>query len=229
LEKHVSDLEALRQHFGLECMTLLGHSSGGIVAGAYAVAHPDRVERMLLVEPAVPASSFLTGVTQRDRALKERIGPAAGARADNLPDAIAVAPDPVAMCKEFFQDLGSPVFFRTVAAASRSRGEFCTPADALRNIATVAKFSYGAAINPSWDLRPHLRAVRAPTLVVYGEESVLGIEPMEGWATALPNARLFGIPDAQHYPHVDRPELFFPAAETFLSGTWPDAARDPHR
>jgi pimeloyl-ACP methyl ester carboxylesterase len=45
---YVSDLDELRAHLGLEQMLLLGHSHGGVVAAAYAAAHPARVKRLVL-------------------------------------------------------------------------------------------------------------------------------------------------------------------------------------
>ena len=47
-EDYVSDLEELREHLGLERIDLLGHSHGGVVAAAYAIAHPERVARLVL-------------------------------------------------------------------------------------------------------------------------------------------------------------------------------------
>src|SRR5919204_5507827 len=47
-EDYVADLEELRAHLGLEQIRLLGHSHGGVVAQAYAAAHPDRVEKLVL-------------------------------------------------------------------------------------------------------------------------------------------------------------------------------------
>ena len=47
-EQHVADLEALRVHFKLERMSLIGNSWGGLLISLYAVAHPDRIERMIL-------------------------------------------------------------------------------------------------------------------------------------------------------------------------------------
>ena len=40
---HVADLEALREHFKLEKMTLFGNSWGGLIASLYAVEHHDRI------------------------------------------------------------------------------------------------------------------------------------------------------------------------------------------
>ena len=55
----VSDLlrgmEAIRAALGVEKLAVLGHSWGGYVATAYAVEHPDRVERLVLVAPVPPS------------------------------------------------------------------------------------------------------------------------------------------------------------------------------
>ncbi len=48
---HVRDLEALRQHFGLEKMDIIGLSWGTGLAALYAAEHPERVRSMLLVGP----------------------------------------------------------------------------------------------------------------------------------------------------------------------------------
>src|ERR1043166_8386366 len=43
--EHVADLEALRDHWGLEQVTLLGYSWGGLLAVLYALEHPARIDR----------------------------------------------------------------------------------------------------------------------------------------------------------------------------------------
>ena len=53
-QHHVADLEAIRRHFRLRKMTLLGNSWGGLLISLYAAAHPDRVERLVLDSPAAP-------------------------------------------------------------------------------------------------------------------------------------------------------------------------------
>jgi pimeloyl-ACP methyl ester carboxylesterase len=49
VQSHVADLEAVRRHFGLDRLTLLGHSWGAGLAARYAAAHPQQVERLVLV------------------------------------------------------------------------------------------------------------------------------------------------------------------------------------
>ncbi|NJM47351.1 MAG: alpha/beta fold hydrolase [Alkalinema sp. RU_4_3] len=48
----VAFVEAVRSHLGLEQLYLVGHSFGGWVAAAYAIAHPERVRGLLLAAPA---------------------------------------------------------------------------------------------------------------------------------------------------------------------------------
>jgi pimeloyl-ACP methyl ester carboxylesterase len=48
----VAFVEAVRSHLGLEQLYIVGHSFGGWVAAAYAIAYPERVLGLLLAAPA---------------------------------------------------------------------------------------------------------------------------------------------------------------------------------
>ncbi len=50
--EHVADLEALRNHWRFDRLTLLGYSWGGLLAVLYALEHPDRIARLALVSAA---------------------------------------------------------------------------------------------------------------------------------------------------------------------------------
>ena len=56
LTSDVDDLDRVRQHFHLESPALLGHSWGAVLALEYALRHPERVSRLILMNPA-PASA----------------------------------------------------------------------------------------------------------------------------------------------------------------------------
>ncbi len=55
VDYQVRDLEEFRKACGLERMTIVGLSWGTGLAALYAAAHPERVERLLLVSPMPPA------------------------------------------------------------------------------------------------------------------------------------------------------------------------------
>src|SRR5437667_7349 len=50
--EHVADLEALRRHWSIDRLTLLGYSWGVLLAVLYWLEHPERVDRLALVSPA---------------------------------------------------------------------------------------------------------------------------------------------------------------------------------
>lgn len=69
------------------------------------------------------------------------------------------------------------------------------------------------------DVRPVLSAIRAPTLVVWGEHD--GLVPLENGRVlrdGIAGARLLVIPQAYHNPMVDRPAEFDAAVVGFLDG-----------
>jgi proline iminopeptidase len=222
IERHMQDLDALRAHLGLERLSLLGHSWGGMLAARYAAAHPERVERILLLDPMAPARDpFMAMAGARAQEMvRARLDKPARARLESLAATVDVA-DPGELCRERYSLL-APIFFEDPAAAARSRADFCagTP-ETLRNRPEVDGAIFGSL--GGWDVRPALGHVRSPVLVVRGAEGAIPGEAMEAWVEAFPNARLLTIEGAGHYPHVDRPEVFFPAAETFFGGGWPVA------
>jgi proline iminopeptidase len=219
--RHVADLEMLRRHFGLERLVLLGHSWGAMLAAHYAAAHPERVARMLFVDPMAPAATpYMAQAGARARRLmEERLDDAQRVRLESLSRSRADAEDPEAHCRAEFGILAR-VYFQGAGGAERTRGDFCAgSADALRSRAHVDESILGAL--GDWDVRPLLAAVDAPVLILHGADSAIPPEAMQAWADALPNARLQSIPDAGHYLHVDRPEVFFPVAVEFLGGRSP--------
>jgi len=56
LASDIADLEKVRQYFTLDSVVLLGHSWGTVLALEYALRYPQRVSRMILMNPA-PAST----------------------------------------------------------------------------------------------------------------------------------------------------------------------------
>ena len=55
MRRMVDDLERLRRRADLEQIDLMGHSFGGLIALHYALVYPQRVRRLMLIEPE-PAS-----------------------------------------------------------------------------------------------------------------------------------------------------------------------------
>ncbi|CAN5827212.1 alpha/beta hydrolase [soil metagenome] len=68
-DKMVGDLIALADHFGISTFTLVGHDWGGAIAWMAALARPDRVARLIIVNaphPFVFQQSLFDDLAQRE-------------------------------------------------------------------------------------------------------------------------------------------------------------------
>lgn len=226
ISKHIEDLETVRTYFKLDKMTLLGNSWGGMLIGFYAVAHPDKVERMILHSPGEPTKTFMVKADEEMQLrLNQQLSPEQKKRyafVSNYQNWIK-AENPKAVCREFYQLL-LPFYVSQPESAGRLKGDVCSGSDdAVRYQQFVNEQIMNSLGN--WNLLPSLGTVKSPVLVIYGAADPAFVETPEAWARALPNARLLVINGAGHLPHVEQPEMFFNAVETFLKGNFPPEAK----
>jgi pimeloyl-ACP methyl ester carboxylesterase len=210
-EHYVADLEELRVHLGQERIDLLGFSHGGMVAMAYAAAHPDRVRRLLLVGTLAHRDEALDA--EMERGLAEREGepwyPEARAALDEeeaaeFEDDDALAENLARQWPLYFGRYGEreQAFVRTLAGLVPN-------ADALRR--------FNSEIWPSFDLRVGLARITAPTLVLAGDRDFVA-PPMAARVIgdATPDAEVVVVPGAGHFVFVEAPETFREAVLSFL-------------
>lgn len=225
-EQHVADLDAVRQHFKLDKISLLGNSWGGLLISLYAVAHPDRVERLVLHNPAPPARAFLDDmqdeIARRMNTIytpQQRERFRFVQRGENWLN----ASDPIAICREFATlILTTYTYTRTLNIPFK--GDVCAGGkDSVRQSRTVNAQAWKSL--GDFDLVPKLGAVKAPVLVIHGAADVMPVRGSEFWASGYANARLLLIETSGHISHVETPEIFFAAVETFLKGSFPVGAK----
>jgi len=215
---HVADLEVLRLRFGLGRLTLVAHSFGPAIAAAYAIAHPDRVARMIFLGPLPPRQGELW--TRYGATLEGRLTEDERADMARLGDEMVHGADPVAACRAYWAIAVKPRVAQP-ELASRVTGDFCSAgADAIRAGYGIAGTHTSQSLG-DWDFRPDLARVTAPTLIIHGETDAIPMDLVEEWTTALPHARLIKVAGASHFPYVERPDLVWPAIEDFLRATPP--------
>jgi proline iminopeptidase len=220
LEADVQDLEAVRQFFGIERMSLLGSSYHAAITALYASEHPERVERMVLVCPITPR---VPGEWAHELPAAELlIQPPGVPRLAELAEAGLETSDPVTYCRSWFAQFLLPAQMSDPLAVERFP------------VADVASFPnewpqrtmrlYFEQILPKmgrWDFRPKLSEVQAPTLVVQGTDDLVPVEASREWAAHLGDARFLALEDVGHYPFWEVPDEFFATANEFLAGRWP--------
>jgi pimeloyl-ACP methyl ester carboxylesterase len=210
-EDYVSDLDELRAHLNLERMHLLGHSHGGVVAAAYAVAHPDRVERLVL-------ASTLARFAQEQEAVMEA---AMDAKASEpwYADARAALEDEQAGRFESDEELGElavrefPFYFARYGDAERAYLE------TLRGEAPVADalLLFNNEVFNTFDLRQELTEITAPTLVITGEDDFITGPVCAGDFAGIPGQRTVLLPECGHFVFVEARERFREEVTAFLA------------
>ena len=222
VSKHLADLEAVRKHFKLEKVTLLGNSWGGMLISFYATAHPDRVERLILHNPGEPSRELLfEAVDEIQARILSRYNEEQRKRWAFVSNPMnwMEAKDPRAICREFFTMI-LPTYVAREESMSKFKGDVCAGSEAAVRQQQFVNQQVWRALG-DFNVLPKLAAVKAPVLIIHGAADPIPVRSSEAWATGFPNARLLLIKDAGHVSHVETPEIFFPAVETFLRGSFP--------
>ena len=221
----IADLDAVRRHFRIDKLTLLGNSWGGLLISAYAAAHPDRVERLILDDSAAPSIGQLQEMVEElDRRIEQRMSKADIRRLGQLMRVWHESDNPMPSCQAFYSAVLIAYSFDPQQTPAHS-GELCSgSAEALRRQQLVNKAIWRSM--GEFDYRPLVASVKVPVLVVHGVADVTPVAASEDWAKSFPNARLLLIQRAGHLAHLEQPDIFFGAVEQFLKGEWPAGAED---
>jgi proline iminopeptidase len=219
-ENELADLEAVRRLFGLERMMLLGWSHYGMMTAVYTIRHPERVARLVQMTPGGPRRTPY--LDQGMKTIRERVNGDDWTRLEERKKAGEFAGKPDALCREN-RRVTLAAFLADPRDVSKISDEVCRFAtEQAEN-----QDKWWAALFGSigdWDYRGDARALTMPRLVIQGEKDFIPMDGSREWVQGNPNARLLVIPGAGHFPHLERPDLYFPAVEKFLSGGWPDGA-----
>jgi proline iminopeptidase len=206
------DLEGLRQYFGLESMTLLGHSWGGGIALAYAMRYPTRLNKLVLVDSAIPGFNF----SEISQELHKQWG---DAKSDpRLANAMASmeADMPVNTDEEFQAKLQreSPWWFYDPTSAV-PRYEKTLP-----GVPSVwAWNAWGANFGPgksNMATDGKLVAIKAHTLIIEGaQDRVCPLGIANHIHAGIQRSSLIVLEKAGHLPWIEAPGMFFPAVIQF--------------
>ncbi|MBB6345310.1 alpha/beta fold hydrolase [Nonomuraea muscovyensis] len=209
-DRLVDDVEALREHLGLDRLDLLAHSAGANVATLYAARYPTRVARLALVTPSTRAVGLdATGAARLDVArLRAEAGEPWFATAFAALEEIVAGNATDERWKAI-----DPLFYGRWDAAAQAHQ---AAQQGRRNDEAAAVFGAEGAFDPD-ATRAALAALHAPVLLLAGEVDPNSVPVvMAEFAALFPNAELVVQPGAGHFPWLDDPAAFTAALAAFL-------------
>jgi proline iminopeptidase len=210
LPDYAADVEALRAHLGLQKPIVMGWSHGGMVAQQFAFTYPDSLSKLILFDTSAYFGEFLSDIESAVQEFK-----------------------------------GQPWFENSFAALKAEwAGEYQTDEDMANLWAEEMKFYFNqfdvraeayyertkylpvriASLKTfndkeaaTMDLRPYLKQITAPTLVIVGRHDfITNIAMAEEMVKHIPNARLAVFEDSGHFALVEEPEKFYSVIKRFV-------------
>ena len=209
-EHAIAFVRSIMDALGLERANLVGNSMGGYWALVFALAHPDRVDRLALVgEPAGSTEKLtwfhrLTATPGLNRLLYATILKARREQARERLARLVAHPERVS---EAFLDV-------TYAGA-------VLPGARLAWLSMLERVAPPFRPNElTYALREELCQLRRPVLIIWGDHDFFAPSLGEELCRYLPEARLEVVADAGHFPWVDHPEQVALLLRTFLGTGW---------
>jgi proline iminopeptidase len=191
LEDYAADIEAVRDHLGLERLDLLGHSHGGFVAINWAGSNPDRVGRLVLASTTPRFTDEIRA--RRERRIESHRGKpyfeeALAALQARREGRYSSEEELEALFRHDWRLQTAPeIDYHPIAEALAESGN---NADALDH--------FNGRIAAGMDQRGSLERINAPTLVICGELDPFAAAAEE-IAEHLPDPELVVIPGADHF------------------------------
>ena len=201
-ETFCADLEALRQHLGIERWAALGNSYGGFIALEYALRYPEHISHLILSDTSPSCGDY-----------EEEIG-ANVERHNPSPDVLAALAEEPTDDASFSRNFTAllPLYYAHYDA-ERARRQF---------EGTIFCHQTAAHAQPMakrvYNVTRRLGEIHVPTLVTVGREDfICPPSRAEILHAGIPDSELAIFEHSGHFPFVEEPETFFATVRNWLA------------
>jgi proline iminopeptidase len=213
LSDYAADLEALRNHLKLRRLIVMGWSHGGLVAQTFALTYPNSLSKLILLSTSACFSGFLEDIKAavakfKDEPWYEKSYAALKAEMDGDYETDED------MARLWVDEIR--FYFRKYderAKAYRERTK-----DLPIRMDSLKVFNENEF--PDLDLRPKLKDVTVPTLILAGRHDFITTAKMaEEMAKHIPHAQLKIFENSGHFALVEERERFRQTIKEFVAGS----------
>ena len=209
LEQRVDDLEKLLDHLGLgENITLILHDWGGMIGMAYAVGHPERIRRLVLLNTYafLPPADYRIPMAGH---FIRRAGPLAS----------------MAVLGFNLFSVGALYLASHKGLARDVKKGLTAPYNCWQHRLAVLRFVQDIPLGPTDSSYALAKSVDdnlalfadTPVLICWGKHDfVFNQHFLDEWQRRFPGAEVHRFSDAGHYVLEDVPEKIIPLVQDFL-------------
>ncbi|MGM3305206.1 alpha/beta fold hydrolase [Anabaena sp. WFMT] len=207
MDEFVKDVEGVVRGLGYESCVLVGHDWGGAIAWNFAYAHPDMVEKLIILNLPHPAK-FSQGLTTPQQLLRSYY--IFLFQFPFIPELLLQASDYEAIAKAiqgtaFNKNAFTTADIEAYKDAAAKRGALTAMLNYYRNIFQQR------LLNKNWSI------LEVPTLMIWGEhDTALGKELTYGTQEYVRNLQIKYIPNSGHWVQQEQPELVTKYMQEFL-------------
>lgn len=210
IESFLNDIEAIRQAFNLDKISVLGHSWGGFLAMQYTIAHPERIDKLILSNSA-PASS--EGYALFGQEYMRRMAPYQE-ELEKIRSTQGFRDGDTCVMEQFYR-----LIFR----------QFCyipEKADLLNlrmtsipslNGAKVSEIIRENVLDKPFNLNRDLNALEVSTLILHGDTDPVPPVTAKNIHENIPGSKYVLMKNCGHFPYVEDPTTYFRYINEFLN------------
>ncbi|MCP9334090.1 proline-specific peptidase family protein [Lentilactobacillus hilgardii] len=207
-EYFLDEVDEVRDKLGLDNFYLIGQSWGGLLVQEYAEKYGMHLKGAIV-------SSMVDRIDDYTKHLEQ-------VREE------ALTPDQVAYMKkcETNNDYDNDKYQSYVDILNKGYIDRKQPSKLSHLIDVTNNDIYGAFQGDNefvitgklaeWNFTDHLKNIKVPTLVTFGEHETMPIETGKRMADMIPNAKFVSTPEGGHHHMVDNPDVYYKHLADFI-------------
>ena len=192
------------QELGIEKLSLVGNSAGGLIAGLFALEHPTVVEKLVLIDSA-----------------------GLGRKVSWLLRAISV---PILGDMDYRPKLNSMIglskrlFYQPPAILEELLPEMdrikLLPGASMATVRSIRSSINLRGLRRKWQILSRLKQSEVPLMVIWGaDDFIIPVSHAEAARRDLPQCDVQVLPEFGHWPQMEKPSVFNPLVSDFLNTT----------